>query len=132
MGLTTNTIPRTVALLNQIQDIDPCIGIGATNDTHIGDISVHAFHLTRDVLDDAIGQGGGVTGNVVLGLLVGPTHNGVVGVVALTLNASGARDVFLVEGTVVTHPGDDEKNDFFILGGLLDQHLPGPNLRATS
>ena len=76
MGLTTNTIPRTVALLNQIQDIDPCIGIVATNDTDIGDISVHAFHLTRDVLDDAIGQGGGVTGNVVLGLLVGPTHNG--------------------------------------------------------
>ena len=65
MGLTTNTIPRAVALLNQIQDIYPCIGIGATNDTHIGDISVHAFHLTRDVLDDAIGKGRRVVGDIV-------------------------------------------------------------------
>ena len=65
MGLTTNTIPRTVALLNQIQDIDPCIGIGASNDTHIGDISIHTFHLTRDVLDDAIGESGRVAGDIV-------------------------------------------------------------------
>ena len=134
MGLTTYTIPRTVALLNQIQDIDPCIGIGATNDTDIGDISVHAFHLTRDVLDDAIGKGRRVAGNVVLRLFVGARYDGVITVIALTFYATGHTrdDVLLMEGTVFTHPGSGEKNDFFTLGGLLGRHLPGPNLRATS
>ena len=108
MGLTTNTIPRTIALLNQIQDHYRTIGVGGSRNIRSGKISIHAFHLTRDVLDDAIGQSRGVARDGVLHLFVRATDNGVVGVVPLAFYATGAREVPVIEGVETTRHEENE------------------------